>query len=277
MEFLDKVIDINQSPIGRTPRSNPATYTGAFTPIREWFAGLPEAKVRGYNAGRFSFNVKGGRCEACQGDGLIKIEMHFLPDVYVTCESCEGKRYNRETLDIKFKGKNIADVLDMTIDDAAEFFKAVPSIRDKMETLKQVGLNYIKVGQPANTLSGGEAQRVKLSKELSKRSTGKTLYILDEPTTGLHFEDVRKLLEVLHSLVEQGNSVVVIEHNLEVIKTADYVIDIGPEGGHKGGKIIASGTPEDIAKVKESYTGQFLKPILAKKNTAKKAKSKKAA
>lgn len=268
LEFLDKVIDIDQSPIGRTPRSNPATYTGAFTPIREWFAGLPEAKVRGYGPGRFSFNVKGGRCEACQGDGLIKIEMHFLPDVYVTCESCQGSRYNRETLDIKFKGKNIADILDMTIEDAAEFFKAVPSIRDKMETLKQVGLDYIKVGQPANTLSGGEAQRVKLSKELSKRSTGKTLYILDEPTTGLHFEDVRKLLEVLQSLVDQGNTVVVIEHNLEVIKTADYIIDIGPEGGHKGGKILASGTPEDIAKTKGSYTGQYLKPILEKKKSS---------
>lgn len=269
LEFLDKVIDINQSPIGRTPRSNPATYTGAFTPIREWFAGLPEAKVRGYGPGRFSFNVKGGRCEACSGDGLIKIEMHFLPDVYVTCETCEGKRYNRETLDIKFKGKNIADILDMTIEDAADFFKAVPSIRTKMETLKQVGLDYIKVGQPANTLSGGEAQRVKLSKELSKRSTGKTLYILDEPTTGLHFEDVRKLLEVLQSLVEQGNTVVVIEHNLEVIKTADYIIDIGPEGGHKGGKILAAGTPEDIAAAKGSYTGQYLKPILAKEKPTK--------
>lgn len=264
LEFLDKVIDINQAPIGRTPRSNPATYTGAFTPIREWFAGLPEAKIRGYGPGRFSFNVKGGRCEACSGDGLIKIEMHFLPDVYVTCETCQGSRYNRETLDIKFKGKSIADVLDMTIEDAAEFFKAVPSIRDKMATLKQVGLDYIKVGQPANTLSGGEAQRVKLSKELSKRSTGKTLYILDEPTTGLHFEDVRKLLEVLQTLVDQGNSVVVIEHNLEVIKTADYIIDIGPEGGHKGGKILASGTPEKIAATKGSYTGQYLKPILEK-------------
>lgn len=284
LEFLDKVIDIDQSPIGRTPRSNPATYTGAFTPIREWFAGLPESKVRGYGPGRFSFNVKGGRCEACAGDGLIKIEMHFLPDVYVTCETCEGKRYNRETLEIKFKGKSIADVLDLTIEDAAEFFKAVPSIRDKMETLKQVGLDYIKVGQPANTLSGGEAQRVKLSKELSKRSTGKTLYILDEPTTGLHFEDVRKLLEVLEKLVEQGNTVVVIEHNLEVIKVADHILDIGPEGGHKGGKLIASGTPEDIAATKGSYTGEFLKPILDKAEsksakTAKNAtkKSKKAA
>lgn len=267
LEFLDKVIDIDQSPIGRTPRSNPATYTGAFTPIREWFAGLPEAKIRGYGPGRFSFNVKGGRCEACQGDGLIKIEMHFLPDVFVTCETCKGSRYNRETLEIKFKGKSIADVLDLTIEDAAEFFKAVPSIRDKMETLKQVGLDYIKVGQPANTLSGGEAQRVKLSKELSKRSTGKTLYILDEPTTGLHFEDVRKLLEVLQTLVDQGNTVVVIEHNLEVIKVADYIIDIGPEGGHKGGKILASGTPEDIANTKGSYTGEFLKPLLDKAKT----------
>ncbi len=266
LEFLDKVIDIDQSPIGRTPRSNPATYTGAFTPIREWFAGLPEAKVRGYGPGRFSFNVKGGRCEACQGDGVIKIEMHFLPDVYVTCETCQGQRYNRETLQVKFKGKTIADILDMTIEDAADFFKAVPSIRDKMETLKEVGLGYIKVGQPATTLSGGEAQRVKLSKELSKRSTGKTLYILDEPTTGLHFEDVRKLLEVLHSLVDKGNTVVIIEHNLEVIKTADYIIDIGPEGGHKGGTILATGTPEDIAAVKESYTGQYLKPILEKTN-----------
>jgi len=278
LEFLDKVIDINQSPIGRTPRSNPATYTGAFTPIREWFSGLPESKARGYGPGRFSFNVKGGRCEACQGDGTIKIEMHFLPDVYVECETCNGKRYNRETLEVKFKDKSIADILDLTIDDAAEFFKAVPSIRDKMETLKQVGLNYIKVGQPATTLSGGEAQRVKLSKELSKRSTGKTLYILDEPTTGLHFEDVRKLLEVLHALVEQGNTVVVIEHNLEVIKTADYIIDIGPEGGHKGGKIVASGTPEKVAETKGSFTGEFLKPILEKSTTPKpktKAVSKK--
>jgi excinuclease ABC subunit A len=274
LEFLDKVIDIDQSPIGRTPRSNPATYTGAFTPIREWFAGLPEAKARGYGPGRVSFNVKGGRCEACAGDGLIKIEMHFLPDVYVTCETCEGKRYNRETLEIKFKGKSIADILAMTIEDAAEFFKAVPSIRDKMETLKQVGLGYIKVGQPANTLSGGEAQRVKLSKELSKRSTGKTLYILDEPTTGLHFEDVRKLLEVLQTLVDQGNTVVVIEHNLEVIKVADHILDIGPEGGYKGGKLIASGTPEEISKTKGSYTGEFLKPILDK---GKPTKTKKAA
>lgn len=262
LEFLDKVIDIDQSPIGRTPRSNPATYTGAFTPIREWFAGLPEAKARGYGPGRFSFNVKGGRCEACEGDGVIKIEMHFLPDVYVTCESCSGKRYNRETLEVKFRDKSIADVLDMTVEEAGEFFKAVPSIRDKMQTLIDVGLSYIKVGQPATTLSGGEAQRVKLSKELSKRSTGKTLYILDEPTTGLHFEDVRKLLEVLHTLVDQGNTVIVIEHNLEVIKTADWLIDIGPEGGHKGGQVVAAGTPEDVVNVKQSFTGQFLASIL---------------
>ncbi len=262
-EFVDKVIDIDQSPIGRTPRSNPATYTGAFTPIRDWFAGLPEAKARGYGPGRFSFNVKGGRCEECQGDGVIQIEMHFLPDVYVTCETCDGKRYNRETLEIKYKDKSIADVLDMTVEEAAGFFKAVPSIRDKMETLKDVGLGYIHVGQQATTLSGGEAQRVKLSKELSKRSTGKTLYILDEPTTGLHFEDVRKLLEVLHRLVEQSNTVVVIEHNLDVIKTADFIIDIGPEGGHKGGKILATGTPESIVRVKESYTGKYLKPLLS--------------
>ncbi len=267
LEHLDKVIDIDQSPIGRTPRSNPATYTGAFTPIREWFAGLPEAKARGYKAGRFSFNVKGGRCENCQGDGMIKIEMHFLPDVYVECETCNGKRYNRETLEVKFKGKSIADVLDMTIEEAAEFFDAIPSIRDKMQTLKDVGLTYIKVGQPANTLSGGEAQRVKLSKELSKRSTGKTLYILDEPTTGLHFEDVRKLLEVLHKLVDQGNSVIVIEHNLDVIKTADFIVDIGPEGGYKGGQIIAKGTPEEICKEKQSYTGEFLKEIMNKNGT----------
>ncbi len=265
LQHIDKVIDIDQSPIGRTPRSNPATYTGAFTHIRDWYAGLPEAKTRGYGPGRFSFNVKGGRCEACQGDGVIKIEMHFLPDVYVTCEACNGARYNRETLEVKFKGKSIADVLEMTIEDACEFFKAVPTIRDKMETLKQVGLGYIKVGQQATTLSGGEAQRVKLAKELSKRSTGKTLYILDEPTTGLHFEDVRKLLEVLHTLVDQGNSVVIIEHNLEVIKTADYIIDIGPEGGSGGGEVIASGTPEEICKVKESYTGQYLAPLLKKK------------
>jgi len=262
LEWLDKIIDIDQSPIGRTPRSNPATYTGAFGPIRDWFAGLPEAKTRGYAAGRFSFNVKGGRCEACQGDGLIKIEMHFLPDVYVQCDVCKGKRYNRETLEIHYRDKSIADVLDMTVDDAAEFFKAVPTIREKMQTLQQVGLGYIKVGQSATTLSGGEAQRVKLSKELSKRATGRTLYILDEPTTGLHFEDVRKLLEVLHALVDSGNTVIVIEHNLEVIKTADWIIDLGPEGGDGGGRIIAEGTPEQVAKVAESYTGQYLKEYL---------------
>ena len=262
LEHLDKVIDIDQRPIGRTPRSNPATYTGAFTPIRDWFAGLPEAKTRGYKPGRFSFNVKGGRCEACQGDGVIKIEMHFLPDVYVTCETCNGARYNRETLEVKFKGKSIADVLDMTVEEAREFFKAVPSIRDKMEALHRVGLDYIKVGQQATTLSGGEAQRVKLSKELSKRSTGRTLYILDEPTTGLHFEDVRKLLEVLHELVEQGNTVVVIEHNLDVIKTADHIIDIGPEGGDGGGRIVATGTPEEVAKAAKSHTGRYLVDML---------------
>jgi excinuclease ABC subunit A len=262
LEQLDKVIDIDQSPIGRTPRSNPATYTGAFTMIRDWFAGLPEAKARGYKPGRFSFNVKGGRCEACQGDGLIKIEMHFLPDVYVTCDVCHGARYNRETLEVKFKGRSIADVLDMTVEDAADFFKAVPGIRDKMEMLKEVGLGYVKVGQPATTLSGGEAQRVKLSKELSRRATGKTLYILDEPTTGLHFEDVRKLLEVLHRLADQGNTVVVIEHNLDVIKTADWVIDLGPGGGVNGGKIIAEGPPERIAEVAISATGQYLRPML---------------
>lgn len=259
---LDKVIDIDQSPIGRTPRSNPATYTGAFTQIRDWFAGLPEAQARGYKPGRFSFNVKGGRCEACTGDGLLKIEMHFLPDVYVTCDVCHGARYNRETLEVKFKGKSIADVLDMTVEDAAEFFKAVPGIRDKMRMLQEVGLGYIKVGQQATTLSGGEAQRVKLSKELSRRATGKTLYILDEPTTGLHFEDVRKLLEVLHRLVETGNTVVVIEHNLDVIKTADHVIDLGPGGGVNGGRIVVTGTPEDVAACAESFTGQYLKPLL---------------
>jgi len=265
LEHLDKVIDIDQRPIGRTPRSNPATYTGAFTPIRDWFAGLPEAKARGYKPGRFSFNVKGGRCEACQGDGVIKIEMHFLPDVYVECETCKGARYNRETLEIKFKGKSIADVLDMTVEDAQTFFQAVPSIREKMDALMRVGLGYIKVGQQATTLSGGEAQRVKLSKELSKRSTGRTLYILDEPTTGLHFEDVRKLLEVLHELVDQGNSVIVIEHNLDVVKTADYIIDIGPEGGDGGGCVVATGTPEQVADVVESYTGRYLKPMLEKR------------
>ncbi len=265
LEHLDKVIDIDQSPIGRTPRSNPATYTGAFTPIREWFAGLPEAKARGYQPGRFSFNVKGGRCEACQGDGVIKIEMHFLPDVYVTCDQCKGKRYNRETLEVKFKDKSIADVLDMTVEEGAEFFKAVPSIRDKLETLARVGLGYIHIGQQATTLSGGEAQRIKLAKELSRRATGRTLYILDEPTTGLHFHDVSKLLEVLHELADAGNTVAVIEHNLEVIKTADWVIDMGPEGGDAGGRIVASGTPEDVAKVKESYTGQYLKELLGRR------------
>jgi excinuclease ABC subunit A len=264
IEHLDKVIDIDQSPIGRTPRSNPATYTGAFTPIREWFAGLPEAKARGYEPGRFSFNVKGGRCEACQGDGVIKIEMHFLPDVYVTCDVCKGKRYNRETLEVLFKGKSIADVLDMTVEEALEFFKAVPRVRDILNLLHRVGLDYIHVGQQATTLSGGEAQRVKLAKELSKRATGRTLYILDEPTTGLHFHDVAKLLEVLHELVETGNTVVVIEHNLEVLKTADWVIDLGPEGGDGGGEIVAAGTPEDIVREKRSYTGQFLKPVLAR-------------
>ncbi|TDL86278.1 excinuclease ABC subunit UvrA [Meridianimarinicoccus aquatilis] len=268
LEHLDKVIDIDQRPIGRTPRSNPATYTGAFTPIRDWFAGLPEAKARGYKPGRFSFNVKGGRCEACQGDGVIKIEMHFLPDVYVECETCKGARYNRETLEVRFKGKSIADVLDMTVEDAQSFFQAVPSIREKMDALVRVGLGYIKVGQQATTLSGGEAQRVKLSKELSKRATGRTLYILDEPTTGLHFEDVRKLLEVLHELVEQGNSVVVIEHNLDVIKTADWLIDIGPEGGDGGGTVVATGTPETVAEVEQSHTGHYLKPMLAARRVA---------
>ena len=262
VQLLDKVVDIDQSPIGRTPRSNPATYTGAFTPIRDWFAGLPEAKTRGYKPGRFSFNVKGGRCEACQGDGLIKIEMHFLPDVYVQCDVCKGKRYNRETLEVSFKDKSIADVLDMTVEEGQEFFKAVPGIRTKLEMLNKVGLGYIKVGQPATTLSGGEAQRVKLAKELSKRATGRTLYILDEPTTGLHFEDVRKLLEVLHALVETGNTVLVIEHNLEVIKTADWLIDLGPEGGDGGGRVVAQGTPEEVALAPESYTGHYLADLL---------------
>jgi excinuclease ABC subunit A len=261
-EFLDKIIDIDQSPIGRTPRSNPATYTGAFTPIRDWFAGLPEAKARGYGPGRFSFNVKGGRCEACQGDGVIKIEMHFLPDVYVQCDVCKGTRYNRETLEILYRDKSIADVLDMTVEEGAAFFKAVPAIRDKLETLARVGLGYIRIGQPATTLSGGEAQRVKLAKELSRRATGRTLYILDEPTTGLHFHDVRKLLEVLHQLVDQGNTVVVIEHNLEVIKTADWILDLGPEGGDAGGELVACGTPEAVAGVERSYTGRYLGPYL---------------
>ena len=273
LEQLDKIIDIDQSPIGRTPRSNPATYTGAFTHIRDWFTGLPESKARGYKPGRFSFNVKGGRCEACQGDGVIKIEMHFLPDVYVTCDQCHGQRYNRETLEVKFKGKSIADVLDMTVEEGVEFFKAVPAVRDKLETLRRVGLSYIKIGQQATTLSGGEAQRVKLAKELSKRATGRTLYILDEPTTGLHFDDVAKLLEVLHELVEQGNTVAVIEHNLEVIKTADWIIDLGPEGGDGGGEIVATGTPEDVVKVKASYTGQFLKELLTRRPADQAAKA----
>ena len=268
LEYLDKVIDIDQRPIGRTPRSNPATYTGAFTPIRDWFAGLPESKARGYKPGRFSFNVKGGRCEACKGDGVIKIEMHFLPDVYVECETCRGKRYNRETLEVRFKGMSIADILDMNVQEAQGFFKAVPSIRTKMDALVRVGLGYIKVGQQATTLSGGEAQRVKLSKELAKQSTGRTLYILDEPTTGLHFEDVRKLLEVLHELVEGGNTVIVIEHNLDVVKTADYVIDIGPEGGDKGGQVVAVGTPEEVADVEASHTGRYLKQMLEIKSVA---------
>lgn len=263
LENIDKIIDIDQSPIGRTPRSNPATYTGLFTYIRDWFAGLPEAKARGYSAGRFSFNVAGGRCEACKGDGVTKIEMHFLPDVYVECDVCKGKRFNRETLEVKYKDKSIADVLDMTVDEAHKFFDAIPSIRNRLELLQKVGLGYIHLGQQATTLSGGEAQRIKLSKELSRRATGKTLYILDEPTTGLHFEDINRLLKVLHTLVEQGNSVVVIEHNLDVIKTADYIIDIGPEGGDGGGRIIAQGTPEQVAKVKESYTAKYLKQKLA--------------
>jgi excinuclease ABC subunit A len=264
LHHLDKVIDIDQSPIGRTPRSNPATYTGAFGPIRDWYAGLPESKARGYGPGRFSFNVKGGRCEACQGDGVQKIEMHFLPDVYVTCDVCHGKRYNRETLEVTYRNKSIAEVLDMTVEEAASFFSVVPSIRDKMETLARVGLGYVKVGQSATTLSGGEAQRVKLSKELSRRATGRTLYILDEPTTGLHFEDTRKLLEVLQELVEQGNSVLVIEHNLDVVKTADWVIDLGPEGGDGGGLIVAEGTPDEVALVTTSWTGRYLKETLAK-------------
>ncbi|MFT5540573.1 MAG: excinuclease ABC subunit A, partial [Alphaproteobacteria bacterium] len=269
LEFVDKIIDIDQSPIGRTPRSNPATYTGAFTPIRDWFTGLPESKARGYKPGRFSFNVKGGRCEACQGDGMIKIEMHFLPDVYVTCDECQGKRYNRETLEIRYKNKTIADVLDLTVEEGVALFKPVPAIRSKLESLGEVGLGYIHIGQQATTLSGGEAQRVKLAKELARRSTGRTLYILDEPTTGLHFEDVKKLLEVLHRLVDQGNTVVVIEHNLEVIKTADWIIDLGPEGGDGGGKVIATGTPEDVAEVAGSYTGQYLKQVLMPKLPAR--------
>jgi excinuclease ABC subunit A len=262
LKHIDKVIDIDQSPIGRTPRSNPATYTGLFTPIRELFAQLPEAKMRGYGPGRFSFNVKGGRCEACEGDGLVKIEMHFLPDVYVPCEICKGRRYNRETMEVRYKGRSVADVLDLTVADALEFFSAQGRIREKLELLNDVGLGYLHLGQSATTLSGGEAQRVKLATELAKRDTGRTLYILDEPTTGLHFEDVRVLLEVLHRLVAKGNSVLVIEHNLDVIKTADWVIDLGPEGGQKGGLVVAQGTPEEIARVRGSYTGQYLKPVL---------------
>jgi excinuclease ABC subunit A len=263
LEFLDKVIDIDQSPIGRTPRSNPATYTGAFTPIRDWFSQLPEAKARGYGPGRFSFNVKGGRCEACQGDGLIKVEMHFLPDVYVPCDVCHGQRYNRETLEIRYKDRNIHDVLSMTVEQAYAFFEAVPSVARKLSTLLDVGLGYIKLGQSATTLSGGEAQRVKLSLELSKRDTGRTLYILDEPTTGLHFHDIELLLTVLHRLRDHGNTVVVIEHNLDVIKTADWIVDLGPEGGAGGGQVIAQGTPEAIARVDASYTGRYLRPVLS--------------
>ena len=259
------MIDIDQSPIGRTPRSNPATYTGLFTPIRELFAEMPEAKIRGYGPGRFSFNVKGGRCEACEGDGLVKIEMHFLPDVYVPCDVCKGKRYNRETLEVRFRGLSIADVLDLTVEDALAFFENQPRIYQKLHTLNDVGLGYIHLGQSATTLSGGEAQRVKLATELSKRDTGRTFYILDEPTTGLHFEDVRMLLDVLHRLVERGNTVLVIEHNLDVIKTADWIIDLGPDGGLRGGQVVASGTPEDVADVKESYTGQFLRPMLVRR------------
>ena len=265
IEYLDKVINIDQSPIGRTPRSNPATYTGLFDHIREVFANTTEAKVRGYNPGRFSFNVKGGRCEACCGDGIVKIEMHFLPDVYVPCEVCKGKRYNRETLEVKYKDKNINDILNMTVEDALEFFKNIPKIQKKLQTLYDVGLGYIKVGQPSTTLSGGEAQRVKLATELSRRSTGKTLYILDEPTTGLHIADVHRLIDILQRLAESGNTVVVIEHNLDVIKTADYIIDLGPEGGDRGGYVIAEGTPEQVAENEQSYTGQFLKKILKKR------------
>jgi len=265
LEHLDKVIDIDQSPIGRTPRSNPATYTGLFTPIRELFAEMPEAKLRGYGPGRFSFNVKGGRCEACQGDGLVKIEMHFLPDVYVTCETCKGKRYNRETLEVRFRGLSISEVLEATVEDALDLFANQPRIAQKLETLNDVGLGYIHLGQSATTLSGGEAQRVKLATELSKRDTGRTLYILDEPTTGLHFEDVRMLLTVLHRLVDKGNTVLVIEHNLDVIKTADWIVDLGPDGGDRGGTIVAAGSPEEVVRVAASYTGQYLKPVLERR------------
>ncbi|MCX7942438.1 MAG: ATP-binding cassette domain-containing protein, partial [Dictyoglomaceae bacterium] len=262
IEYIDKVIIIDQSPIGRTPRSNPATYTGVFTDIRELFAELPESRIRGYKPGRFSFNVKGGRCEACHGEGMVKVEMHFLPDIYIPCEVCKGKRYNSETLEITFKGKNIADVLDMSVESALEFFDKFPSIKRKLQTLYDVGLSYIKLGQPATTLSGGEAQRIKLAAELSKKSTGRTFYILDEPTTGLHFADVEKLVNLLHRLVDSGNTVLVIEHNLEVIKTADYIIDLGPEGGERGGEIVGVGTPQEIAEIPNSYTGQFLRKIL---------------
>jgi len=265
LEFVDKVIDIDQSPIGRTPRSNPATYTGLFTPIRELFSQLPEAKVRGYNPGRFSFNVKGGRCESCKGDGLIKVEMHFLPDVYVTCEACRGERYNRDTLEIRYKGKNISECLELSVAEALTFFENIPQIREKLQTLHDVGLGYIKLGQPSTTLSGGEAQRIKLSRELSRRATGKTVYILDEPTTGLHFADIQKLLDVLQSLKEAGNTIIIIEHNLDVIKSADWLLDLGPEGGDGGGRIIAEGTPEEVARVKGSHTGAFLKDILSRK------------
>lgn len=266
MEYIDKIIDIDQQPIGRTPRSNPATYTGVFDAIRELFSQTSESKMRGYKAGRFSFNVKGGRCEACKGDGILKIEMHFLPDVYVPCEVCKGARYNRETLEVRYKGKNISEVLNMTIDEALDFFQNVPRIARKLQVIQDVGLGYIKLGQPATTLSGGEAQRVKLATELARRSTGRTLYILDEPTTGLHTADIHKLLDILHRLVDGGDTVVIIEHNLDVIKTADYIIDLGPEGGDKGGTIVAEGRPEDIVKVKESYTGRFLRPLLEEKN-----------
>jgi excinuclease ABC subunit A len=271
LQLFDKVVDIDQSPIGRTPRSNPATYTGLFTPIRELFAGTQEARARGYQPGRFSFNVKGGRCEACQGDGLIRVEMHFLPDIYVPCDVCHGKRYNRETLSVTYKGKSIHEVLNMTVEDALEFFQPVPTVARKLETLVDVGLSYITLGQSATTLSGGEAQRIKLAKELSKRDTGQTLYILDEPTTGLHFQDIEQLLQVLHRLRDHGNTVVVIEHNLDVIKTADWVVDLGPEGGDKGGQIIATGTPEDIAAAPQSHTGRFLAPLLERGNKTRRS------
>jgi excinuclease ABC subunit A len=273
LDYIDRVIEIDQSPIGRTPRSNPATYTGLFAPIREIFAAVPEARARGYEAGRFSFNVKGGRCEACQGDGVIKVEMHFLADVYVPCDVCKGKRYNRETLEIRFKGKNIQEILDMTVEDALPFFSAVPTVQPKLQTLLDVGLSYVRLGQSATTLSGGEAQRVKLAKELSKRATGRTLYILDEPTTGLHFADIAQLLKVLQRLRDEGNTVIVIEHNLDVIKTADWVVDLGPEGGDGGGSIIAVGTPEQVAASKGSYTGKYLRATL---NASRPAERKRA-